>query len=198
MAEPLKVGLAGLGTVGTAVIHLLEHGRDKLSARCGRPIEVAAVSARSRNKKRNIDLKKFRWVSDPVALAGDPAIDVLVELIGGAGDPAKRAVETALAAAKPVVTANKALIARHGVRLAELAERHRVALNFEAAVAGGIPIVKTLREGLVGSSLTRVYGILNGTCNYILTRMERENLSFNECLRDAQRLGYAEADPTFD
>jgi len=198
MAEPLKVGLAGLGTVGTAVIHLLEHGRDKLSARCGRPIEVAAVSARSRNKKRNIDLKKFRWVSDPVALAGDPAIDVLVELIGGAGDPAKRAVETALAAAKPVVTANKALLARHGHRLAILAERHRVALNFEASVAGGIPIVKTLREGLDGDSLTRIYGILNGTCNYILSRMEQDRLAFDDCLREAQRLGYAEADPSFD
>jgi homoserine dehydrogenase len=198
MAEPLKVGLAGLGTVGTAVIHLLEHGRDKLTARCGRPIEVVAVSARSRSKKRDIDLKKFRWVADPVVLADDPAVDVLVELIGGAGDPAKRAVETALGAGKPVVTANKALLARHGHKLAVLAERHRVALNFEASVAGGIPIVKTLREGLDGDSLTRIYGILNGTCNYILSRMERDRLTFDDCLREAQRLGYAEADPSFD
>jgi homoserine dehydrogenase len=177
MAEPLKVGVAGLGTVGTAVIHLLERGRDKLTSRCGRPIEVVALSARSRGKKRDIDLKKFRWVADPVALARDPSIDVLVEVIGGAGDPAKRAVETALAAGKPVVTANKALLARHGFALAVLAERHRVALNFEASVAGGI---------------------LNGTCNYILSRMEQDRLAFDECLRDAQRLGYAEADPTFD
>jgi homoserine dehydrogenase len=198
MAEPLKVGLAGLGTVGTAVVQLLEHGRDKLTARCGRPIEVVAVSARSRSKKRAIDLKKFRWMADPVALAGDPAIDVLVELIGGAGDPAKRAVETALAAGKPVVTANKALLARHGHKLAMLAERHRVALNFEASVAGGIPIVKTLREGLDGDSLMRIYGILNGTCNYILSRMEQDRLAFDECLREAQRLGYAEANPSFD
>jgi homoserine dehydrogenase len=198
MAEPLKVGLAGLGTVGTAVVQLLEHGRDKLTARCGRPIEVVAVSARSRGKKRDFDLKKFRWMADPVALAGDPAIDVLVELIGGAGDPAKRAVETALAAGKPVVTANKALLARHGHKLAMLAERHRVALNFEASVAGGIPIVKTLREGLEGDSLMRIYGILNGTCNYILSRMEQDRLAFDECLREAQRLGYAEADPSFD
>jgi homoserine dehydrogenase len=198
MAEPLKVGLAGLGTVGTAVVQLLEHGRDKLTARCGRPIEVVAASARSRSKKRAIDLKKFRWMADPVALAGDPAIDVLVELIGGAGDPAKRAVETALAAGKPVVTANKALLARHGHKLAMLAERHRVALNFEASVAGGIPIVKTLREGLDGDSLMRIYGILNGTCNYILSRMEQDRLAFDECLREAQRLGYAEADPSFD
>ena len=131
-------------------------------------------------------------------MARDPGIDVFVELIGGAGDPAKRAVETALAAGKSVVTANKALLAKHGVALARLAERHHVALNFEAAVAGGIPIVKTLREGLVGNKLARIYGILNGTCNYILTRMEQEGLSFADCLADAQRLGYAEADPTFD
>jgi homoserine dehydrogenase len=198
MAEPLKVGLAGLGTVGAAVVQLLERGRDKLMSRCGRPIEVVAVSARSRGKKRDIDPKKFRWIADPVALASDPAVDVLVEVIGGAGDPAKSAVETALAAGKPVVTANKALLARHGHRLALLAERRGVALNFEAAVAGGIPIVKTLREGLNGNAVTRIYGILNGTCNYILSRMEQDRLSFDACLREAQRLGYAEADPSFD
>ena len=198
MAEPLKVGLAGLGTVGTAVIQLLEHERHKLVARCGRAIEVVAVSARSRGKKRAVDLKKVRWAADPVELAGDPGIDVLVEVIGGAGDPAKGAVETALAAGKPVVTANKALLAAHGHKLATLAERQRVALNFEASVAGGIPIVKTLREGLNGNSFTRIYGILNGTCNYILSRMEEEHISFEDCLREAQQLGYAEADPSFD
>jgi homoserine dehydrogenase len=159
---------------------------------------VVALGARSRGKKRDFDVKKFRWVGDPVALAGDPEIDVLVEVIGGAGDPAKRAVETALAAGKPVVTANKALLACHGQRLAALAERHRAALNFEASVAGGIPIVKTLREGLNGATFTRIYGILNGTCNYILTRMEQDRLAFDDCLREAQRLGYAEADPAFD
>jgi homoserine dehydrogenase len=198
MAEPLKVGLAGLGTVGTAVIQLLERERDKLLARCGRPIEVVAVTARSRGKKRAVDLKKLRWAADPVELAADPGIDVFVELVGGAGDPAKGAVETALAAGKPVVTANKALLAAHGHKLAALAERQRAALNFEASVAGGIPIVKTLREGLNGNSFTRIYGILNGTCNYILSRMEEERISFDDCLREAQRLGYAEADPSFD
>ena len=198
MAEPLKVGLAGLGTVGSAVVELLEHERDKLVARCGRPIEVVAVTARSRGKKRGVDLKKVRWAADPVELAGDAGIDVLVEVIGGAGDPAKQAVETALAAGKPVVTANKALLAAHGHKLATLAERKHAALNFEASVAGGIPIVKTLREGLNGNSFTRIYGILNGTCNYILSRMEDERISFEDCLREAQRLGYAEADPTFD
>src|SRR5580704_15306973 len=198
MAEPLKVGLAGLGTVGAAVVQLLDREREKLVARCGRPIEVIAVSARSRSKKRGIELKKFRWFADPAKLAADPAIDVVVEVIGGEGDPAKRVVEMALAAGKPVVTANKALLARHGYRLAVLAEHHRVALNFEASVAGGIPIVKTLREGLNGSSFTRIYGILNGTCNYILSRMEQDRLAFGECLHEAQRLGYAEADPSFD
>jgi homoserine dehydrogenase len=198
MAKPLKVGLAGLGTVGSAVVELLHEGRDKLAARCGRPIEVVAVSARSRGKKRGINLKGLHWHTDPVALARDPAIDVFVELMGGDDDPAKRAVETALASGKPVVTANKAMLAAHGQKLAAIAERHQVALNFEASVCAGIPIVKTLREGLGGNSFTRIYGILNGTCNYILSRMEQERLAFDDCLRDAQRLGYAEADPSFD
>ena len=198
MVVPLKVGLAGLGTVGASVVRLIERQREALEARCGRPIEVVAVTARSRNKRRDVDVSGFRWAADAVALAGDREIDVFVEVIGGESDPAKRAVEAALSAGKSVVTANRALLARHGVALAALAEQHHVALNFEAAVAGGIPIVKTLREGLVGNSLTRIYGILNGTCNYILTRMERENLSFARALEEAQQLGYAEADPSFD
>jgi homoserine dehydrogenase len=198
MVAPLKVGLAGLGTVGASVVRLIERQREALEARCGRPIEVVAVTARSRGKRRDVDISRFRWAADAVALAGDREIDVFVEVIGGESDPAKRAVEAALAAGKSVVTANKALLARHGVALAALAERHHVALNFEAAVAGGIPIVKTLREGLVGNSLTRIYGILNGTCNYILTRMEQDNLSFAHSLEEAQRLGYAEANPSFD
>jgi homoserine dehydrogenase len=198
MTAPLKVGLAGLGTVGSSVVHLLDSGRDKLIARCGRGIEIVALSARSRGKKRGVDLKKFRWVADPVELARDPSIDVLVEVIGGAGDPAQAAVETALSCGKSVVTANKALLAEHGQKLAALAERQRVALNFEASVGGGIPIIKTLREGLNGDAFTRIYGILNGTCNYILSRMEQDRLAFADCLREAQRLGYAEADPSFD
>jgi homoserine dehydrogenase len=197
MVAPLKVGLAGVGTVGAAVARLLQQ-QAVLAARCGRPIEVVAVSARSKKKDRGIDLRKVRWVADPAKLAADPGIDVFVELMGGEGDPAKGAVEVALAAGKSVVTANKALLARHGVALAALAERQHVALNFEAAVGGAIPIVKTLREGLAGNSFARIYGILNGTCNYILTRMQQEKLSFAACLKDAQLLGYAEADPAFD
>jgi homoserine dehydrogenase len=195
---PLKVGLAGLGTVGIAVFRLIEQQREALVARCGRGITVTAVSARSRSKDRGVDLKAIRWVEDPVTLAADSGIDVLVELMGGEGDPAKAAVEAALASGKSVVTANKALLARHGVTLAARAERANVALNFEAAVAGGIPVVKTLREALVGNACGRVFGILNGTCNYILTKMEQEGRSFADCLKEAQRLGYAEADPTFD
>jgi homoserine dehydrogenase len=198
MAPPLKLGIAGLGTVGASVVRMIERQRDALAVACGRPIEVVAVTARSRSKKRDIDLKSLRWAADPVALATDREIDVLVELIGGEGDPAKAAIAAALAAKKSVVTANKALLARHGVALAAIAERSHVALNFEAAVGGAIPIVRTLREGLAGNSLARIYGILNGTCNYILTRMEQEKLSFTDCLKEAQRLGYAEADPTFD
>src|SRR6476646_6125988 len=198
MSAPLKLGIAGLGTVGSCVARLIERERDALAVRCGRAIEVVAVSARSRSKKRDIGRKKLRWVADPVMLATDSEIDVFVELIGGEGDPAKAAVTAALAAGKSVVTANKALLARHGVALAAVAEKNHVALNFEAAVGGAIPIVKTLREGLTGNSLARIYGILNGTCNYILTRMEQEKLAFADCLKEAQRLGYAEADPTFD
>ena len=198
MASSLKLGIAGLGTVGASVVRLIARQRDALATRCGRPIEVVAVSARSRGKKRDIDQKKLRWIADPVALATDAEIDVFVELIGGEGDPAKAAIAAALAAGKSVVTANKALLARHGVALAAIAEKNKVALNFEAAVGGAIPIVRTLREGLVGNSLARIYGILNGTCNYILTRMEQDKLGFAECLKEAQRLGYAEADPTFD
>jgi homoserine dehydrogenase len=198
MVAPLRVGLAGLGTVGAAVIKLIETEQASLVARCGRGVDVVAVCARSKGKDRGVDLKKFRWHDDPLKLARDPDIDVFVELMGGEGDPAKASVEAALAAKKSVVTANKALLARHGVALAELAEKNGVAINFEAAVAGAIPVVKTLREGLAGNSFARVYGILNGTCNYILTRMEQEKLSFADCLKDAQRLGYAEADPTFD
>ncbi len=198
MVAPLKVGLAGLGTVGAAAIRLIETGQANLRARCGRAVEVVAVTARSKGKERGVDLSKRRWIADPLTLARDPEIDVFVELIGGESDPAKSAVEAALAAGKSVVTANKALLARHGTALAALAEANGVALNFEAAVAGAVPVIKTLRESLAGNSFSRVYGILNGTCNYILSRMEQDKLSFADCLKDAQRLGYAEADPAFD
>src|SRR6185437_1387970 len=171
MAAALKVGVAGLGTVGAALVAQISDQRDALAARCGRRIDVVAVCARSRAKDRGFDLKKLKWFSDPDALARSADIDVFVELIGGAGNPAKAAIEAALSSGKSVVTANKALLARHGLALAALAEKNNVALNFEAAVGGAIPIVKTLREGLAGNSIQCIYGILNGTCNYILSRM---------------------------
>ena len=198
MPTPLRIGLAGLGTVGASVVRLLDRQAAALTARTARRIEVSAVNARDPNKDRGVDLSRAKWFDDPVALARSPGIDIFVELIGGADGPALEAVEAALSAGKSCVTANKALLARHGLRLARLAEENGVALSFEASVAGGIPIIKTLREGLAGNSIERVYGILNGTCNYILSRMEREGLSFDACLKEAQRLGYAEADPSFD
>jgi homoserine dehydrogenase len=198
MVAPLNVGIAGLGTVGAEVVRLIEAQARTLAARCGRSVRVTAVTARSKAKKRGLDLADVAWAKTPLDLASNPDVDCFVELMGGAGDPAFSAIEAALKAGKSVVTANKALIAKHGLRLAKLAEQQGGALNFEAAVGAAIPVVKTLREGLAATSIDRVYGILNGTCNYILTRMEQEGLSFEECLKDAQRLGYAEADPSFD
>ncbi|OJW63913.1 MAG: homoserine dehydrogenase [Afipia sp. 64-13] len=198
MVAPLKVGIAGLGTVGAEVVRLIDQQSRVLSARCGRGVRVVAVCARSKAKKRALDLRGVEWARSPLALASHPDIDVFVELMGGADDPALSAIEAALTRGKSVVTANKALIAKHGSKLAALAEAHGGALNYEAAVGAAIPIIKTLREGLAGTGIQRVYGILNGTCNYILTRMEQEGLSFAECLKDAQRLGYAEANPSFD
>lgn len=198
MTEPLRIGIAGLGTVGSALIRVLERKREFLAERCGRPVDVVAVSVRDRSRDRGIDLSRFEFHADPVSLAASESIDVFVELIGGDSGPAAESVRAAIAAGKHVVTANKALLARHGVELARKAEDKGLMLNFEAAVAGGIPVIKVMRETLTANSITRVSGILNGTCNYILTRMEQEGLSYDACLKDAQRLGYAEADPAFD
>lgn len=198
MAEALRVGIAGLGTVGASVARVLSEKAAELTRQCGKPIEVTAVSARSQSKDRGVDLSTTLWFDDPVSLAENADIDVFVELIGGDEGPARTSVKAALEAGRHVVTANKALLAKHGVALADIAEKKGVLLNYEAAVAGGIPVIKTMREALAGNTVSRVFGILNGTCNYILTRMEAEGLSFDACLKDAQRLGYAEADPTFD
>ncbi len=198
MAEALRIGLAGLGTVGASVARVLAEKAAELTRQCGREIVVAAVSARDRERDRGVDLSSAEWFDDPVALAKSATIDVFVELIGGEEGAPRASVKAALEAGRHVVTANKALLARHGVALAEIAERKGVLLNYEAAVAGGIPVIKTMREAMAGNTVSRVFGILNGTANYILTRMEAEGISFEDCLKDAQRLGYAEADPTFD
>ena len=193
MTKQLRIGLAGLGTVGASLVRLLQMHGAAIGARAGRPMAITAVSARDRKRDRGIDLSGLAWFDDAVALAGSADIDCFVELIGGDEGPAREAVEAALKTGKHVVTANKALLAKHGNALAALAEENGVHLAFEASAAGGIPIVKTMREALAGNRVTRLYGILNGTCNYILSRMEAEGLSFAECLADAQRLGYAEA-----
>jgi homoserine dehydrogenase len=198
MAEPLRLGIAGLGTVGAAVARLVAQRSSELAVRCGRPVVLTAVSARERSRERGVDLSGVRWFDDAVDLARAPEIDCFVELIGGDEGPARVAVEAALSAGKSVVTANKALLAKHGMGIARMAERNGTAVGFEAAVAGGIPVIKTLRESLAANRVERIYGILNGTCNYILTRMEREGRAFDEILKDAQALGYAEADPSFD
>ncbi len=198
MTRPLSVAVAGLGTVGAGVLAMLRQNADLITARAGRPIAITAVSARDRTRDRGVSLAGLRWFDDPVALARDPSVDVVVEVIGGAQGTARAVVEAALAARKPVVTANKALLAIHGAALAAQAEAAGVALAFEAAVAGGIPVIKALREGLAGNNISKVSGILNGTCNYILTVMRERGREFAEVLGDAQKLGYAETDPSFD
>ena len=197
MAEALKIAIAGLGTVGAGVIKLIDANRDLIARRAGRAVEVVAVSARDRNRDRGVDLSRFQWVENTADLA-DVDADVIVELIGGSEGTALSLAERAMANGKAFVTANKAMIAHHGLKLAQTAETKGVALKYEAAVAGGIPVIKGLREGAAANEISRVYGILNGTCNYILTTMEAEGRSFDDVLADAQALGYAEADPSFD
>ncbi len=198
MTAPLRIGLAGLGTVGTGVVALLDGNGDLIARRAGRAITVAAVSARDRSRERGVDLARFAWLDDATELASRDDVDVVVELIGGSDGPALTLARRTLAAGKPLVTANKAMLAHHGLELAAAAEARGVALKFEAAVAGGIPIVKGLREGAAANRIDSVAGILNGTCNYILSRMEAERLPFAAVLADAQALGFAEADPSFD
>jgi homoserine dehydrogenase len=193
----LRVGVAGLGTVGAGVLRLLHDNADIIAARAGQRIEVTAVSARDRTRDRGVSLAGLAWFDDPVALAGAD-LDVVVELIGGSAGPAKALAEAVIAAGKPLVTANKALLAVHGTALARAAEAAGVTLGFEAAVAGGLPVIKALRDGLAANRISRVTGILNGTCNYILTVMREEKREFADVLADAQALGYAEADPSFD
>jgi len=198
MTDPIRLGIAGLGTVGAGVVKIAQRHGSLLERRCGRPVEITAVSARSREKDRGVSLKPYAWEDDPVALARRDDVDVLVELMGGEDGPAKNATEAAIANGKHVVTANKAMLAHHGQALAEAAEDAGVSLRFEAAVAGGIPVIKALTEGLAGNAITRVMGVMNGTCNYILTRMDDAGLTYEEAFAEADGLGYLEADPELD
>ncbi len=196
--RPLTLAVAGLGTVGAGLLRLVEERADLLALRAGRPVEVRHVSARERTRDRGVALERYRWHDDAVAMAREAEADVVVELIGGSDGPAKAVCEAAIAAGRHVVTANKALLAHHGAELARAAEDAGVALGYEAAVAGGIPVIKALREGFAGNEIERVVGILNGTCNYMLSDMRRSGRDFATVLREAQELGYAEADPSFD
>jgi homoserine dehydrogenase len=198
MTRELRIGVAGLGTVGTGVLRLLEAHVELVAERAGRPVRLTAVSARDQKKDRGVDLSEARWFEDARALAEAPDVDLVLELIGGSEGIAKDLVERSLAAGKPVITANKALMAHHGSELARQAEAAGVALAYEAAVAGGVPVIKVLREGLAANRIARVYGILNGTSNFILTTMRETGREFDEVLSEAQALGYAEADPSFD
>ena len=198
MVAPLRIALAGLGTVGAGVIRLVEANADLIARRAGRPIVVTVVGARDRNKDRGVDLSPYAWEDDMVIMGEREDVDVVVELVGGSDGPALSCARTTIEAGKALVTANKAMIAHHGLELAAKAEAAKVALKFEAAVAGGIPVIKALREGAAANAIERVYGILNGTCNYILSTMEDTGRGFGEVLSEAQAKGYAEADPAFD
>ncbi|MEA5161187.1 homoserine dehydrogenase [Cereibacter johrii] len=198
MAAPLRLGIAGLGTVGIGVVKIIQRHADLIAARAGRPVIITAVCARDRSKNRDADLSGYAWETDAVALAERADVDVFVEVMGGSEGAARASTEAALAAGKDVVTANKALLAHHGQALAEMAEAAGLAIRFEAAVAGGIPVIKALTEGLAGNQMRRVMGVMNGTCNYILTRMETAGLPYEHVFEEARQLGYLEADPNLD
>ena len=198
MTQPFRLGIAGLGTVGMGVVKIIQEKASILALRSGQKIVITAVSARTRDKKRGLDISGYAWEDDPIKLATRDDIDVFVELIGGSDGPALIATKAAIAAGKDVITANKALLALHGQELAEAAEQKQNVIRFEAAVAGGIPVVKALTEGLAGNQISRVMGVMNGTCNYMLTRMENEGVSYDEVFRAAGALGFLEADPTLD
>ena len=197
-AAPLRLGLAGLGNVGIGVVKIVQQHADLIAARSGRAVVITAVSARDAGKNRDADLSGYAWETDPVALARRDDVDVFIEVMGGHEGPARLATEAAIAAGKDVVSANKALLALHGHGLALAAEAQGRVIRFEAAVAGGIPVIKALTEGLAGNQIRRVMGVMNGSCNYILTRMQNEGLSYAEVFDAAQQLGYLEADPNLD
>jgi homoserine dehydrogenase len=198
MSDHLRLGIAGLGTVGTGVVKTIRQKAALLEERAGRPVTISAVSARTRDKDRGVSLSDYVWEDDPVVLATREDVDIFVELMGGSDGPAKAATEAALKAGKDVVTANKAMLAHHGQAMAELAEAQGRAIRYEAAVAGGIPVIKSLMEGLAGNEITRVMGVMNGTCNYILTRMQATGQGYNALFEEADKLGFLEADPNLD
>jgi homoserine dehydrogenase len=197
MQELVRIGLLGCGNVGSALVRLVHDHADVIEARAGVPLEVARVAVRDLARDRDLPLPTSRFTDDPAAVVGDPDVDIVVEVIGGI-DPARALIVEALMAGKPVVTANKELLAVHGRELFETAEGAGVDLLFEASVGGGIPLMRPLRESLAGDRIRRVMGIVNGTTNFILTKMSDDGETFEDALADAQALGFAEADPTAD
>ena len=196
--KPFRLGIAGLGTVGAGVVKIVQEHGDMLAARAGRPIEIVSVNARNKSKDRGVDISAYRWIDNASDLADSNSIDAVLEMIGGEDGPALDLARQALSKGIHVITANKAMLAHHGLELAQVAEQNNAAIGYEAAVAGGIPIIKSMREGFAANQINAIYGILNGTCNYILTEMRETGRDFSDVLKDAQELGYAESDPTFD
>lgn len=198
MKPPLRIGLAGLGTVGAEVARQIIQEQDNIAAQAGRSVQIVAVAARDKGKDRGVDLSAAMWVDAPADLAERPGVDVIVELMGGADGPAFELAMAALSSGKPLITANKAMLARHWDELFAASAKYAAPIMFEASVCGGIPVIKVLREGLAGNRITRIEGILNGTCNYILSTMDASGRAFEDVLAEAQAKGYAEADPTLD
>ena len=198
MSQPFSIGIAGLGTVGVGVVKVLQQHAELIEQRAGRPIKIVSVTASSKGKDRGVDLSGYDWAESLDDMAADKRLDAVIELVGGSDGAIKDMVGQALSNRKHVVTANKALLAHHGVALAQLAEKNGVTIAYEAAIAGGIPVVKALREGLAANGINSIYGILNGTCNYILSNMRETGRDFEVVLKEAQEMGYAEADPSFD
>ena len=194
----LNVAIIGLGTVGSGVIKLLKRQKSNIKNRTGIELELVAISAKNRRKKRSVDISPYRWIASPISIAKDPDVDVIVELIGDMDNTARKVIKEAINNGKHVVTANKSLLAKEGSIFEELARKKNVFLRYEAAVAGGIPIIKVLQDSLIVNKISKLYGVINGTCNFILTKMEAEGREYTDVFSEANQLGYVESDPRLD
>ena len=194
----LNVAIIGLGTVGSGVLKLLKKQKNNIKNRTGIELKVVAVSAKNSTKKRSVDISQIRWVASPLTIAKDPNVDVIVELIGDMDNTARKVIREAINNGKHVVTANKSLLAKEGSIFEELAREKGVFLRYEAAVAGGIPIIKVLQDSLIVNKISKLYGVINGTCNFILTKMESDGREYSDVFSEAKELGYVESDPRLD
>ncbi|MBI1301957.1 MAG: homoserine dehydrogenase [Alphaproteobacteria bacterium] len=198
MSNTFRIAIAGLGTVGGGLVELLQKNSDVIQKRVGKKIEIVAVSGKNKKKKRKVSISDYEWVDNPLDFATRDDVDCIVEVIGGSKGAVRELIKKSLENKKHVVTANKAIISAHGFELAKLAEKNGVCLSFEASVSAAIPIIKALKTSFAANNISSVYGILNGTCNYILTRMREDKMTYNEALKEAKKLGYAEADSSLD